>query len=395
MNYMQKILSTKKTMWDVRSSNLEIIGLEIRRKRLELSITLQSLCYQVCSPSYLCKIERNQIQANNEILNELCKRLDIDEKQTRMLFHFHQILQQAVIAFVKKDVAKLKKYVDDGIGFENYRYRIIQYIYYIVTKDTYKAFDIYKELIRLLENMQDMDMMIFSLFTAVLFFMEKKYSEAIEILSSLDSKYLNDEANVVRLKYLFLASSMVLSVNTYFHYQEYKEMLYRLGYIDYLEESNYMLGLYGIKSNSILLYEQACNLLHVDLYKDTLVYLYSYKEKDFDKLKEMKDKKLRPFAEYLRTILDCNDATKELILHLSNKNDDYDFNTAILKYLCLNSIEEKRLFLIEHLSDKKEKVDLFQSALFLKEITRINIEKPHYKETVYLYYDYFKALSKD
>ena len=395
MNYMQKILNAKKTTWDIRSSNLEIIGLEIRRKRLELSITLQSLCYQVCSPSYLCKIERNQIQANNEILNELCKRLDIDEKQTRMLFHFYQILQESVSAFVKKDIEKLKNFVDDGIGFENYRYRIIQYIYYIYTKDMFKALDIYKELIRLLENMQDMDMMIFSLFTSVLFFMEKRYNEAIEILSSLDSKYLNDDANLIRLKYLYLSSYTILSSNTYFYYEEYNELLYKKGYISYLEESNYILGLYALKTGSKLLYDKACNLIHVNLYKDTLEYLLAYKDKDFDKLKEMKEKELKPFALYLRKILDSNEATKELILHLSSKNDDYDFNTLILKYLCLNSLEEKRAFLIEHLSDKKERVDLYQSRLFLKEITRINIEKPHYKETVYLYYDYFKVLSQD
>lgn len=395
MDYMEKILKEKLNNWDVRQSNLEIIGLEIRRKRLELSITLQSLCFELCSPSYLCKIERNQIQANNTILNELCKRVDINDKQMEMLFHFYEILQQSVVAFVKNDVEELKNYVDQGVGFENYRYRIIQYIYFIYIDDKYKAKEIYKELIKLMENMQDTDMMIFSLFSAVLFYKEKRYRDSISILNSIDKRCLIDDAKVILLKYLFLSSNMILSHDTYYYYVECMNLLLERGYYKDIEELNYILGIFGIKTNSKFLLEKSLKILHNDIYINTLLYMKAYIDKDFDNLRELDNKELRPFAKYLKLTLDNNTNATEVIFHLSGRNDEYDFNTSLLQYLCLRDIDSKRNFILNFLNEINLVEDKYIVEYFLKEVTKLNIERPHYKETVYLHYGYYKSLEKN
>ena len=191
MSYMETVLREKKKTWDPKASNTEIIGLEIRRKRLDLSITLQNLCFDLCSPSYLCKIERNQIQANRQILNELCKRIDITDKQRKMLFNFYQILQDAVIAFAKGDLERLKEYYNQGQGFENYRYRLIQYIYYIAKDERFKAKEIYRELVRIMDSMQTLDMMLFSLFSGILFYKEDKYHICVSVLQAIDTSVFN------------------------------------------------------------------------------------------------------------------------------------------------------------------------------------------------------------
>ena len=123
MSMILDVLSQRKNDNIIHLSNQEIIGIEIRRKRLELSYTLQGLCFDICSPSYLCKIERNQIQANNYILQEICERVSISSEQQQLLFHSYEVLLESVEAFVKDDIDVLNSFVIKGKGFENYRYK--------------------------------------------------------------------------------------------------------------------------------------------------------------------------------------------------------------------------------------------------------------------------------
>lgn len=393
MSYMETILMEKKRNWDPKASNSEIIGLEIRRKRLELSITLQNLCFDLCSPSYLCKIERNQIQANQQILNELCKRMDITEKQRNMLFNFYQILQDSVVAYAKGDVDKLKKYYNEGIGFENYRYRIIQYIYYIYMDDRIKAKEIYQELVRIMENMQTLDMMIFSLFSGVLFYYENKFKHCISILKAVDSIHLDESANLIRLRYLYLASLRLLSFDTMSYYSEYKYLLYKLGYFEDLEKLNYSLGIFALKVNSKSIFDDAIKLVHKDIHKNTLLFLKYYKENNKDKVLEYKDKEMMEFAKYLRLSLYKEGNSTEVIFHLGNRNDAYDFSSDLLKYVCLPDLEQRKRFVLDYLKIKNNE-DRYLVLFFLKELARINMEKPDYKQTVYLLYDYFKSFEE-
>ncbi len=394
MSYMETVLREKKKTWDPKASNTEIIGLEIRRKRLDLSITLQNLCFDLCSPSYLCKIERNQIQANRQILNELCKRIDITDKQRKMLFNFYQILQDAVIAFAKGDLERLKEYYNQGQGFENYRYRLIQYIYYIATDERFKAKEIYRELVRIMDSMQTLDMMLFSLFSGILFYKEDKYRICVSVLQAIDTSVFNEYSNIIRLKYLYLASSMLLSYDTMAHYYEYKNLLYKMGFFEDLEKLHYSLGIFSLKIDSKMIFDEAVLLLHENLYKDTLLFLEAYKNLDIDKVNELKEKELTPFAKYLALTLHKEGNACEVIFHLSTRNDSYDFSADFLKYLCLTDIEKKKDFLMRYLEDAKLNENRFLIVFFLKELTRINMEKPEYKETVLYFYEYFQSLEK-
>ena len=116
------VLKQKKLDGSIHASNQEIIGIEIRRKRIELSYTLTQLCFELCSPSYLCKIERNQIIANAFIMREICKRCSITDDQQYMLFNSYDILLESIKAFVKGDIKVINDYVTKGRGFENYKY---------------------------------------------------------------------------------------------------------------------------------------------------------------------------------------------------------------------------------------------------------------------------------
>ena len=62
-----------------------VLGAEIRGRRLKVSKTLASTVKEVCSVSYLCKLEKNNIKPNKLVLMELCSRLNLDDNQTKNL----------------------------------------------------------------------------------------------------------------------------------------------------------------------------------------------------------------------------------------------------------------------------------------------------------------------
>ena len=78
----------------------------------------------------------------------------------------------------------------------------------------------------------------------------------------------------------------------------------------------------------------------------------------------------------------------------SMENLSFPHSWSQLKYLCLDDIEKKKRFITDYLKNTKLNENRFIVSYFLKELTRINMEKPHYKETVYLYYDYIKGFEK-
>lgn len=389
MSMILDVLSQRKNDNIIHLSNQEIIGIEIRRKRLELSYTLQGLCFDICSPSYLCKIERNQIQANNYILQEICERVSISSEQQQLLFHSYEVLLESVEAFVKDDIDVLNSFVIKGKGFENYRYRILLFMKYIYDGELYLAKGIYNELVKLLSSMQDIDMLIFSIFSVILEYKEKNYQEALDILNQIHGIPMDKNLSILYSKYLYLSSAMMLKGDTMFYYYEVEEKYKNMGYYTKLEELHYSLGIYALKIKSSYVFDYAINLLNDLEYKNSLQFLRAYLEKDFDTIHQLKDKPLNSFSKYLVQILEQNSSVNEVIMHLSSAQDDYDFSANLLKYLALTVEEEKRSFIQSTLPYYKKVKDAYVIHYFMKELLRFNQIKPHNKETITTIYEHF------
>ena len=54
-----------------------LIGTELKRVRMSQSQTLSSVAGDLCSVSYLCKVEKAQLKPNRYMLNEICKKLNV------------------------------------------------------------------------------------------------------------------------------------------------------------------------------------------------------------------------------------------------------------------------------------------------------------------------------
>lgn len=389
MSILLDILSQKKLDGSIHASNQEIIGIEIRRKRIELSCTLNGLCFELCSPSYLCKIERNQIVANRYILAEICRRCSITDDQQNMLFHSYDVLLEAIKAYVKEDIGVIDDFVAQGQGFENYRYRILQFMKYIYTGDLYLAKDIYNELAQLLATMQDFDMLVFSIFSVILEYKERNYHEAREILHKLDGITMNSNLSILYSKYLYLTSIMLLKEDAPFYYHDLVKKITEAGYYYLLEDIHYALGIYALKVDSRFIFNYALGFIQNEMHLNSLKYLDAYKRKDMDQIDILKDKPINHFCELLNLILDGKEGNLEMILHLSSVNDDIDFSANLLKYLALKSADEKRGFIHKTMDYYKTIDDHYVSRFFMLELLRMNQEKPHNKETLTTFYNYY------
>lgn len=78
----------------------KIIGLLIKKKRLEMNMSQETLCQGICVISYLSKIERGTVDANHEIITELCKALGIQyygDIEKIFIEEFYDSLERALI----------------------------------------------------------------------------------------------------------------------------------------------------------------------------------------------------------------------------------------------------------------------------------------------------------
>ena len=75
------------------------IGLEIKHRRERRGLTLEQVAGEICSVSYLSKIENSLIVANHFYLHELCKRVNLTDEEIDKLFSIEKYVEEALDAF--------------------------------------------------------------------------------------------------------------------------------------------------------------------------------------------------------------------------------------------------------------------------------------------------------
>ena len=79
-----------------------MIGTELKRARTSQSQTLSSVAGNLCSVSYLCKVEKAQLKPNAYMLNEICKKLHVESPKINLLFELKHLLLKAVKLYYEK-----------------------------------------------------------------------------------------------------------------------------------------------------------------------------------------------------------------------------------------------------------------------------------------------------
>lgn len=334
----------KETLSRMRKEELQygVIGAEIRGRRMKLSRTLASIVKEVCSISYLCKIEKNCIRPNKLVFNELCKRLELDEKATKSLLDIKNTLNKTVKAFKDNDLATLEILSDEVKIFSNYRSVLIMYIYCIYTNKFEKANLIDKDLLNVISGMNKDDLKIYFTFHAILEFYNQSFKDASTDFNEILSSYeLDDDLKVIVYRYKLFSELKLNSYRIVSTYDEVYSLYLRLCEYKKLEEANYVLAFYYLTNNDLILYKKHYKMISNVEYKYTLLILVKM---IFNKKIVIKDEwyeKSRMIAKYIYNFYQNKKEFNYSVQKLTDGDFDYDFNPMIIEYLSLKSDLDK------------------------------------------------------
>ncbi|GEM_PF-851816 len=141
------------------------IGISIKKKRLELNLTQESLAKGICSNTYISKIENNAIVVNKENLYLIMERMKLPLDAIGFPEEMIDILEKSLYYFVRKDV---KGYQDLFNSIAKYEYGILIFIarlgYHVLIGDFISAKPLYKEMYRYLSSLEEYGIMVFVIY---------------------------------------------------------------------------------------------------------------------------------------------------------------------------------------------------------------------------------------
>ena len=210
--FIQKLSQTKK--YDKYFLYSQIIKTERAKRKL----TLAEMSKGICSVSYLCKFEKNDIIADESYIRAIFERVNIDFNLVgrNILKNGVENTLKAYLANDYEEIELIKDSIDDTIfNAQNY---IIKCFYYLINK-RYSEFN---ECIKALDNIKDTllidDVGVF-LFLVTQYYMDtNQYFEASNIIKESEQLKFNvDELNWLLTEQKFKVA---------FHLKDYPQMFY-------------------------------------------------------------------------------------------------------------------------------------------------------------------------
>ncbi len=371
----REILSRKKYKDDTG----KIVGVEIRHRRLTLCKTLASLADKICSVSYVSKIENNLASVNNYYLHELCNRVELDEQQINALMNLKTIIIRSITAYVNNDVDTITIMYQEGKGLSNYRYRIVEFIYYLFCKDLYNANESYVAITKLITSMGDFDLYVFSLFSSVLYFYNQLYLDSFETAKILVGIDVSDDFKLLCHRCLFLSLYKMNRHDTTPAYYMYKEELIKNAKYDMLDEINYYYALYLLKNSSNFEYDIVIRQIRDFKYLNSIRLYYDFLHNSFD-ISEYEDVELTKFFKLLLLVYKNPNEAKEIVSTINEFDYEYDLNVQLINYLLLETNKEKLDYITNVILPQAQRSnDEFNIDYFLYELSTIAIKDFKYK----------------
>lgn len=358
-----------------------VIGAEIKDRRLTLSRTLSSLSYKICSTSYLCKIENNKIIPNRVFLKEICKRLQMKEDKVETLLNLRVTLEDVVKAFIAKNQEYIRYSFEQGAGLRNYRYKIIELIYYISIKELSSANEKANELMRLVSTMVDGDLVVYSLFYGILSFYNQDLQNALEDFEALESFHrLTEEICILKKKYKFFIYIVLNHPCCIFEYTSLVQALLTSRYMHEIEEVHYIMGFYLLRNRFFSQYKKIYKLIHIKCYRKSLSLLAKLMLSPRLEIRKEWLEGVRPFFYYLGLIRTDYPRAVAEIGKLNSLSFDIDFNLLYLEYFLLSDEQEKYKYIMNVAFPTLERTpDGFAGDFFLGEMSKLSSKLCRYK----------------
>lgn len=310
----------------------QLVGVEIRNRRISMSKTLSSLANETCSLSYVCKIEKNAIVPNKTYLKEICEKVEISPEKLESIMDLKTILFKTIDAFYYSDNEKIAAIKSEILSLENYRAMIIMFIIHIYEKNYNVAARIVRNIERLIKEISDFDLITYVTFIGILNYYREKFFEASDdIKSAIDSNLGNETLKLLQQEYLFKIAYATNSQNTYEYYRKLCYTSYDLGNLAKYQEINYLYGIYCLRNNNYKNFTQTYNSISDVKYKKNLEILENIVLKHENRIEEIE----KASFEYMLLYFKKTDENKfiDLVMHSSEMENLSPTEMVYIKYL--------------------------------------------------------------
>lgn len=317
----------------INEDKYEIVGAEIKNRRIKMCLTLDALADGICSLSYLCKIENNKIEPNVFYLRELCNRLELSDKQVDVLLDLRNILEECIDAYANKDYDIIDSYYEKCVCFNNYRADLLKLIYNLVHHNIIEANKIYLDLIQIAGTMREFDFVSFSIFSSILHYYNFRFYESLELLNPLNKYRLSRNLEFLRFHYTFLASFGANKADTLLHYNNLIDFIFKEGFLDYLNELRYNICLYYLKNGCDTSFSNELTNIEDEKYYNTLIILNDFKNKNISNILNLRTDNISDYARMLKLYINDFDSFKKEIEERTIDYYQYDYDYNLLDFL--------------------------------------------------------------
>ena len=366
-----------------------LLGALIKRKRESQRLTQGEVSENICSISYLSKIEANKVPINEAYSSLLMERLEINKKDIILLENANEYLDRALDCFYSGDKdSYLKLYYDVEDAKESLAAEVIKLGFYVLIDDKESADETIDFIFKSIKSLDGLLLKIFALFSGEFLLKNGEYDIALNTLTILDKESVSKSRLSLAVKDLLFRiyakeNRVMLAIKYYY------DLL-----INYIEEVNQP-RIFYIKSFYLFLllengeYEEIIreerNIKHLKKYCDAnaINYLFGY---SFFKVQQISKAdyyfdKIKEESIYYSRMLNIKylySTEKEKLydkaIKINEKSRNFYSNYFIKNYTNTISVE---LFKNDDynkafaLSSIKERIDLYQLEIsYLSSIAR-------------------------
>ena len=302
---------------NVSKETIQIIGAELKRRRIYMSKTLVNLS-GVCSISYISKIENGKIIPKYSVLRELCEEQGITEEELQTLLEVDDLINACIEALFWNNKVKIANIYNKINALDNYKVNMIKIIYEIVYQHWNNVELLLNSIKAIESNLSEKDFYLYSILKMYYLNALNQYPEVYDInkkLNNCKENYLL----ALAAKQKFIAVAMYGLENPESAYKNYYEKYISL--FNYNNEEMYELYISSLIDGDYELPMHLKNELKIDLRLK-----YCLKRKDFEGLEEL---------------LKSYNPTQYEKLLIATTKDDFTYGEQLFNKLKLNRLTAK------------------------------------------------------
>ena len=369
-----------------KKENENVVGTEIRTARISNERTLVDVSSDICSPSYLYKIESNQIVPNKVFVSELFEKLGVDSKKIDAIYDSIDVVEDCIRGFFLNDYDLVKSYNNKLEGLKNYRVCLLNFIQSIYQKNFSKAFDEHKKLTKALKSMRDYDLMVFGVFSGIFHYYSGYYDAAKEDLLSVS--YFKPEGYLALLidLYLFYLDLILSKIDAVISYEKFYNKALKVGAYNRIEEASYYLGIMLAKYQAKRGFDDILKRINKKKYLNSLKFLYTFYGGNFQASTDEKD-----VSDFVKALSNTKKNKKYVLQSLDEHQGlvELDYDYYFLEYL-MQEDDAKVDYISETITPVIEvNRDLFLVLFFTKELAKSSLASGKYKQVTAFFQNVF------